>query len=303
MLEADIKSMTIELKGNLDLIGVAACWGAQDTRCEFGPQVIKKGILLSTLRAMGYQATWQDCLTLAPSSEPIDYYNVISTYCRNLSELSANAVKNHYFFAVYGGDHSCAIGTWSGVSLALGETPFGLMWIDAHLDSHTPDSSHSGAIHGMPLAILLGLGDERLTSIGGQQAKLKPEYVCVVGARSYEAEEQALLTSLGVHIFYEKEIETKGLEQVLIEAKNLVSRAPGGYGLSIDLDAIDPKDAPGVGSPELGGLSGALLCQCLQQHFKGDNDLLGLEIVELNPALDEAEKTSNLASELMLSLC
>jgi len=296
--------MTIELKKNLDLIGVAACWGAQDMRCELGPQVIKKGSLLSTLRAMGYQATWQDCLALPPSSKPVDYYNVISTYCQNLSDLSASAVKNHHFFAVYGGDHSCAIGTWSGVSLALGEVPFGLIWIDAHLDSHTPDSSHSGAIHGMPLAILLGLGDERLTSIGGQQAKLKPEHVCVVGARSYEAEEQALLSSLGVRIFYEKEIETKGLEQVLIEAKSLVSRAPGGYGLSIDLDAIDPRDAPGVGSPEPSGLSGALLCQCFfQQHFKDDNDLLGLEIVELNPALDKAKKTSNLASELMLSLC
>jgi len=295
--------MTIKLKENLDLIGVAACWGAQDMRCELGPQAIKKGNLLSALRTMGYETTWQDCMTPVPSLEQLDYYNVISAFCRNLSELSANAVRNHHFFTVYGGDHSCAIGTWSGVSLALGDAPFGLIWIDAHLDSHTPNSSQSGAIHGMPLATLLGMGDVRLTSVGGQEPKLKPEHVCVVGARSYEAEEQALLASLGVRIFYEKEIETKGLEQVLIEARSIVNRASAGYGLSIDLDAIDPKEAPGVGSPELGGLSGALLCQCLQQHFKGDNKLLGLEIAELNPALDEAEKTRNLASELMLSLC
>ncbi len=294
--------MAIKLKENLDLIGVAACWGAQDMRCKLGPQAIKKGKLLSTLRAAGYEITWQDCLAPTPSFEPLDYYNVISTFCRNLSELSANAVRKNHFFTIYGGDHSCAIGTWSGVSRAVGDAPFGLIWIDAHLDSHTPNSSRSGAIHGMPLAILLGFGDARLTSIGGQKAKLKPEHVCVVGARSYEAEEQALLTSLGVRVFYEKEIETKGLEQVLIEAKSIVNRASAGYGLSIDLDAIDPKEAPGVGSPELDGLSGALLCQCLQRHFKGDNDLLGLEVVELNPALDEAEKTRNLASELMLSL-
>ena len=295
--------MEIELKTKLSLIGAVSCWGAQDMRCGLGPQVIKSSALLSTLKSMGYHVNWRDCL--APSQQPseqTDFYDVISRFCQNLSELSCDAVRNNQFFTVYGGDHSCAIGTWSGVYRSLGGAPFGLIWIDAHLDSHTPKTSHSGAIHGMPLAVLLGQGDKRLTTIAGQEAKLKPEHVCIVGARSYEYEEQAFLASLGVRVFYDEEVRERGLEAVLVDAKRIVSRAEAGYGVSIDLDSIDPADAPGVGSPEPGGLSGLSLCHVLRHHFNGDEALLGMEIAELNPVLDQSNRTSDLANQLLLSV-
>ena len=201
---------------------------------------------------------------------------------------------------VVGGDHSCAIGTWSGAAAGL-DGPLGLIWVDAHMDSHTPATSPSGAVHGMPLACLLGYGPPSLAELGGPRPKLRPENVCLVGVRSFEPEEARLLDELGVRIFHMDEVERRGLSVVMHEALDRCQRQTAGFGLTIDLDAIDPFDAPGVGSPENGGICGKDLANSLEQI--GDHpNLVGVEIAELNPDKDIDGKTAELVYRLLASM-
>jgi arginase len=187
---------------------------------------------------------------------------------------------------VIGGDHSCAVGTWSGVHGALGAgRDLGLLWIDAHLDSHTPQTSHTGLIYGMPLAVLLGHGDPVFTGCLNAGPKVLPHHVCVFGARSYEPEERALLDRIGVRVIGMAEIARRGVADAMREALGIVSRASGGFGITIDMDALDPRDAPGVGTPAPGGLRAAELIGELER-VGGSTRLRALEICEYNPARD-----------------
>jgi arginase len=201
------------------------------------------------------------------------------------------------FPVVIGGDHSVAIGTWSGVAKAAGE-PIGLLWIDAHLDSHTPETSYSGAIHGMPLACLLGRGDRRLLNMGLNGVQLCAEHTVVLGVRSYEPEEIDFLQRMGVRVFDTEELLQRGFVACLDEALAIVSGAPAGFGVTLDLDAIDPRLAPGVGSPEPDGLC---TCDVLAAigGIAGNRGLWALEIVEYNPDRDLYGMTAGLISDLL----
>lgn len=205
-------------------------------------------------------------------------------------------------FIILGGDHSSAVGTWSGVASALkSRGDLGLIWFDAHMDSHTPETTPSNNIHGMPLASLLGFGDSALTEILIPTAKVKPENLCLIGIRSFEPPEQKLLENLGVRIFYMSEIEQRGITDVLTEALAIVTKNTAGFGISFDLDAIDPTEAPGVGSPAPKGISAPTLLNSLktwQNHPK----LLGLEIAEYNPHLDIDHRTADIAINLCENL-
>lgn len=205
---------------------------------------------------------------------------------------------------IIGGDHSCAIGTWKGAARAFGKRgahgALGLIWIDAHMDGHTPETTPSGKLHGMPVACLLGHGDRRLTGIGGD-APLDPRRVCLVGVRSFEPEEAALLRRLGVRVFFMKEVERRGLAAVMKEAV-AVARGDGGrYGVSLDLDALDPRDAPGVGTPVAGGIRAADLRRALSA-IAGDDALAALEIVEYNPHQDRRGATARLVGDAILAI-
>jgi arginase len=192
---------------------------------------------------------------------------------------------------VIGGDHSCAIGTWSGVNAAVRERgTLGLLWIDAHLDSHTPQTSHTGLIYGMPLAALLGYGDPAFTDCAHPGPKLRPEHVCVLGARSYEPEERALLDRIGVRVIGMDEVRRLGQPAAFAQALAVVRRASAGYGITLDLDALDPRDAPGVGTPAVGGLRAGALIESLAAVGRCDR-LVALEIAELNPGRDRAQRT------------
>jgi arginase len=169
------------------------------------------------------------------------------------------------------------------------------------MDSHTFGTSPSKRIHGMPLACLLGVGDRRLTAIAGAGAKLQPQDVCLIGVRSFESEEAALLQELGVRVFFMGEIRQRGLTEVFGEALALVRRNTAGYGISIDLDVLDPVEEPGVGSPVPGGLRRADLTNALHLAH-GDDRLLALEIVEYNPYLDERFVTAHAIHDLCQSL-
>ena len=198
-----------------------------------------------------------------------------------------------------GGDHSCAIGTWSAVAHANRlRGDIGLIWIDAHMDSHTYLTSVSQNIHGMPVASLLGEGDQSLSQILDSYPKLKPQNLCIIGLRSYEAGEAALLKRLGVKLFLMDDVRKRNFQTVFLEAWQQVSYTSCGVGLSIDMDGIDPFDAPGVGSPESDGLSGADLVSELT-HFFLTHSLLGLEIAEFNPMMDQKGKTAQLLVDLI----
>lgn len=177
----------------------------------------------------------------------------------------------------------------------------GLVWIDAHMDSHTAETSPSGNIHGMPLAALLGYGGPELTQIQMTDPKLSPEFLSLIGVRSFEAPEAQFLQRLGVRVYDMQEVKTRGLEIILAEAIARAEQSPSGFGVSLDLDALDPNDAPGVGVPESGGLLAEALCQALTQ-LKHNKNLLGIEIVEYNPCLDNDYKTEQLIQKILLSI-
>jgi len=179
----------------------------------------------------------------------------------------------------------------------LGEPP-GLLWIDAHLDSHTPETSYSGAIHGMPLACLLGRGDKRLLNLGLNGAQVSAAHTVVLGARSYEPEEFELLQRLGVRIIGEAEIEQRGFAACLDEALAIAAAAPAGFGVTLDLDAIDPHLAPGVGSPEPDGLVTYDVLTAMH-WIAGQPGLKALEIVEYNPDRDRHGATAGLIAGLI----
>ena len=198
------------------------------------------------------------------------------------SELKRTVANSKDVPVVIGGDHSCAIGTWSGVAEKHGD--FGLIWVDAHMDSHTPQTSITQNVHGMPLANLLGYGD--FTHLANP--KLKPENLIPIGIRSYEPEEKELLDKLGVKIYYDE--NCKNIHKVIEEAINhFPAKLP--LGVSIDMDAFTHKDAPGVGTPEPGGIDLKIFTAAMQAQ--SHRKLCCLEVVEFNPTFDKDNITAN----------
>ncbi len=277
----------------VDFIGVASGVGAQDHGCEAGPEALHSSCIESHL--CENHAQW---LTTLYPPQTQDDLHTIELLCRELAGQVQRSIENAHRFAVFSGDHSSAIGTWSGARTALGQQgTLGLIWVDAHMDSHTPQTSPSGALHGMPLACLLGHGPSELTGLGQFSPLLLPQNVALVGVRSFEAGEHALLSSLGVQIYYIDEVRQRGLAAVMQAAQARVTQHSSHFGVSIDLDAVDPAEAPGVGSPERGGLHGDELVAALTT-LAADERLVGVEISEYNPGHDVAQKTARLALAL-----
>jgi ornithine--oxo-acid transaminase len=282
---------------DIRLIGVASALGAPDPGCAQAPDVLAAAGLERSLRRRGCAVQWQETLRPAP---PADDMTALADVCERLAQCVAQQLDQGRTPVVIGGDHSCAVGTWRGAARALAPRgALGLIWIDAHLDSHTPQTSPSGRAHGMPLAALLGHGDARLTGIAGPW--LEPGHVCVVGARSYEPEEAELLSRLGVRVFFAQEVKRRGLGAVLREALAIAAENTAGYGLTLDMDVVDPADAPGVSTPAHDGLSDdELLAGLATLH--GDPRLVAVEVVEFNPRLDSAFRTGRLIEDVLAGL-
>ena len=283
------------------ILGVRSGVGGRDPGAVGAVDALKGSSLVAKLRAGGREAAWGEILQPAAA--------LAASPTQAMSELGPRIARAVHAAAsqaemplVIGGDHSCAVGTWSGVHGAVqARGPLGLLWIDAHLDSHTPQTSHTGLVYGMPLASLLGQGDAAFTDCMTRGPKLRPEHVCVYGARSYEPEERALLERLGVRIIGMREIESRGMHATLQEALAIVRSAQGGYGITIDLDALDPRDAPGVGTPAPGGLrAGALTAELAS--LATDSHLVALEIAEYNPDRDRRGVTRQHAIALACSV-
>lgn len=228
--------------------------------------------------------------------------NRLGGLCQQLAHQVAADIKQHRKIAVIGGDHTCAIGTWNGVGNALGKDKrFGLIWIDAHLDAHTPQTTLSGKLHGMPLAVLLGHGYPGLVHLLGRSPVLDSAHIAIIGVRSVERGELALLGELGVRVYFMAEIEQRGLGAVLAEAHQIVTAGARPFGISIDLDVIDPVQAPGVNTPAPGGLDSTSLSHELQSLYQ-HKGFLGVEIAEFNPLNDHEQRTLQVISRLLAPL-
>lgn len=265
--------------------------GAQIVECKQGPQALKD--FISKTNALDVE--WGE--TVTSNAELDGKLATVSDFMPKLSSAVLETAQTH-FPVILGGDHSCAVGTWSALATHYkAQGDIGLIWIDAHLDSHTPETSESGAPHGMPLASLLGYGNKDLTDVQGWRTKLKPQNVVVIGARSSELGEERLLERLGVQVMDIHEVSIRGFAACLQDAIEIVSEHTVGYGITFDLDALDPNEAPGVGSPEEEGL---LLDDVVSAFEAQKPQLVGFELVEYNPALEDDKFTTANASLAIL---
>ena len=281
---------------NIMIIGAAGAAGAPDPSTAEGPDALRH---YRVFHDTPLQHVEWDAILRVPRRERDPPLHAVAALGTRLAAEVERVLGSGHFPLVVGGDHSCAIGTWSGAHRVLApKGPLGLIWIDAHMDSHTFATTPSGQIHGMPLAVLLGHGDAALTSIGGAEAKLLPAHVCLIGVRSYEAGEAALLQRLGVRVFDMAEIRRRGLDEVFDEALAIVRRGTAGFGVSVDLDALDPDEAPGVGSAVPDGLRGAELAAALSR-LRDDPAFVAMEIVEYNPRRDRDRVTARTAGALV----
>src|SRR3990167_3596662 len=273
------------------LIGYASGIAGADEHCSGGPDAVQQSVYLKALMDKGLPLVWEQ--TVRPderdlSSRPDQAVRQIN---EKLAHLTATLARQNQFFSIIGGDHTSAIGTWSGVQDVKREAgEIGLIWIDAHMDSHTPETTESGRIHGMPLAALLGYGYESLTLLLHEAPKIKPENVCLIGVRSFERGEAELLKRLCVHTYFMEEVKQRGCVAILKEAVNKVSQKTVGCGISIDLDALDPEEIPGVDAREPHGISTTDLYEGIAQIIS-DPRLIAMEIAEFNPSRDEEHRT------------
>jgi ornithine--oxo-acid transaminase len=278
------------------VIGAACGLGGPDPRCAEGPAAMRKR--LASRHRLAGAVCWQTTVRAAARRGNGFPRRELVAFSTRLAAAVRERVAHRERFAVIGGDHSCAIGTWNGVSAAFHRRgPFGLIWIDAHLDAHTPQTTPSGCAHGMPLAFLLGHGDAALARLNGRASPcLAPQHLCLIGTRSHEAGEEALLARLGVRVYPMEEVRRRGLAEIMDEALERVRNGTMGFGVSVDLDAVDPAEAPGVTTPEPRGLAAADVAAALRRAARLE-DFAGLEIAELNPALDADGRTAALVED------
>ncbi|GEK35229.1 arginase [Kurthia sibirica] len=292
-------------KLQISLIGVPIDFGQMRRGVDMGPSAIRYAGAIERLEAIGHTVIDEGDIHV-PNAAKLEVHpklrnlGAVVEACSQLSMLVNKAVKQKQFPLILGGDHSIAIGTLSG--LAQHYKNLGVIWYDAHADMNTADTSPSGNIHGMPLAVAMGMGHEKLTSIGGDAAKIKPENLVIIGARSVDAGERALIKEKGIKVYSMHEVDRLGMTAVMEDAlQYLKDRKVDGLHLSLDLDGLDPMYTPGVGTPVPGGITyreSHLAMEILQES----NMLTSAEFVEVNPVLDTKNATANVAVELMGSL-
>jgi arginase len=286
------------------LIGAGSGWGAGVREAEDGPRGLQEFGLAERLATSGVRARWAAMVEpekrwhehgALPQSEVFD---LVARHNAALADAVARSIAARALPVVLGGDHAIAMGTWGGVARAMRRAPLGLIWMDAHLDAHTVETTPSMNPHGMSGAVLLGHGAPEFLAVGGHA--VRPEHLCYIGVRSYEVAEWALLRRLGVRMFYIDEVRERGLATVMADALGIVTRGTRGFGLTIDLDGFDPADVPGVGLPVADGLRGAEAAAVLRGIAR-DPRLRALEIVEYAPALDRDQRTAQLVLDLLAS--
>lgn len=299
----------------LGVIGVPLGFGAGTVGSDLGSTAIRlakfRGSrLLKHMENLGYEVTDHGDVEIhnpdyeaQPGDNP-KYLPEVVRSSQNMAREVKRILDEGEMPVILGGDHSIASGTFSGVSSHFHEKgeEVGLIWFDAHADMNTPDTSPSGNTHGMPLAVLLGRGEPQLVGLEGFSPKLNPKYLAHVGARDLDLGEKQYIHEIGLrdHFFTMSDIDEHGIVECVEKAIDIVSQAPGGYAVTFDVDAIDPRFAPGSGTLVRGGMTyreSHLALETIAER----GGMCSFEIVEVNPLLDKSNITAKLAGELILS--
>ena len=293
---------------SIAIVGAPLDLGAGRRGVDMGPSALRLAGLGPRIAALGYSVEdLGNVFVDQPESTPsgpnsAKYLNQIVSACSALADMVDRAIREGRFPLVLGGDHSVAVGTIAGVSHAAKQRQekIGVIWIDAHADMNTPETSPSGNIHGMPLACCIGKGPAELTNILGYAPKVDPANVVLIGVRDVDAIERQCVRESGVTAFTMRDIDERGLREVMDRALAIAGAGTAGIHLSLDMDVVDPDEAPGVGTPVRGGMTyrEAHLAMEIVSDCK---NLTSMEIVEVNPVLDEVNRTANLGVELVLS--
>jgi arginase len=293
------------MKKNISIIGVPMDLGQMRRGVDMGPSAIRYAGVAERLENLGHTINDLGNIEIAQpervhtSDSNLRNLKAVAEGNQKLADKVDGVIQGNDFPLVFGGDHSIAIGTLAGVSKHYEN--LGVIWYDAHGDLNTSDTSPSGNIHGMPLAVSLGIGDESLTGIGGYTPKVKPENIVIIGARSLDEGERELIKERGIKVFTMHEVDRMGMTKVMEEAISYLKDRTDGVHLSLDLDGLDPSDAPGVGTPVLGGIS-YRESHLAMEMLAESNLVTSAEFVEVNPILDDKNRTASVAVALMGSL-
>ena len=294
--------------GRVRLIGAPMDLGAGRRGVDMGPSALRVAELGSRLRELGYVVEdFGDVRAKHPEQQQhgdsnLKYKGPILETCRELAVAVEQALDDGTLPVVLGGDHSVAIGSTAGLGAYLKKRnqTLGLIWFDAHADMNTPETTPSGNIHGMALAIALGLGDPDLTGIGGYAPKVEPRNAVLVGPRSIDAMERLNVQGSGVHTFTMRDIDERGMRTVMQDALRIALDGTAGLHVSFDMDCIDPSYAPGTGTTVPGGIT-YREAHLAMEMVSDSQRLMAFDLMEVNPVLDEHNQTANLAVELLLS--
>lgn len=293
---------------SIAVIGAPLDLGAGRRGVDMGPSAVRVANLNGRLAALGYRV---EDLGNVPVEQPESlragpqrarYLPQIAETCRRLAEMVESALQRRRFPLILGGDHSVAVGTIGGVSnhLSKKRRRLGVIWIDAHADMNTPQTTPSGNVHGMPLACVVGMGPKELTQLSGNAPMVHPKNVALVGIRDVDILEKPHVKNSGVRAFTMRDIDERGMRVVMQEAIEIACSGTAGFHCSLDMDSVDPDEAPGVGTPVRGGIT-YREAHLAMEIVCDSRRMTSMEVVEVNPVIDIANRTANLAVELVMS--
>ncbi|HEX8264702.1 MAG TPA: arginase [Pyrinomonadaceae bacterium] len=290
------------------ILGVPLGFAASTVGSELGPQAIRQQKLKERIETLGYRVQDFGDLNLQHPDRPAEpgenprFLREMVAASDLICPSMSNVFRETDIPLILGGDHSIAMATLSGVSSHFRKEnqEIGLIWFDAHADINTPETSHSGNLHGMPLAVLFGKGAPELTNLCGFAPKLNPKFCAHIGARDLDLGEKRMIRELGLRAFTMNEIDRRGMNGCIEDAIVIASQAPGGFAVTFDVDVLDPLDAPGSGTLVRGGISYREAHLALERIAE-TGKMRSFEIVEVNPTLDTNNRTAELAVELILS--
>lgn len=287
--------------GKIRILGVPLDLGQSRRGVDMGPSALRIAHLAARLRELGHEVhdvgnleiPDRDAVPNAPRA--IDLLPAIAQACQRLAQQASQAVREGSAPLVLGGDHSLSAGSVAGVATAFAERGqrIGLIWLDAHGDLNTPESSLSGNVHGMPLAHLLGHGDPRLSGLAGSGPAVRPEHLAIVGARDLDPAERQHAREWGVRVFTMRDIDERGMQSVMAEAIDIATRGTAGMHISFDADFLDPREAPGVGTPVRGGVTDRE-AHLAMEMICDSQKMIAMDVVEINPVLDDHNQTAEL---------
>ncbi len=290
------------------IIGVPMDLGQSRRGVDMGPSALRGAGLQASIKKLGLQVEDIGNLSVKqPEEMPIGekrakYLQEIAETCGEVAAAAEKSLTESFLPLVLGGDHSIAAGVAAGVAnyFRKDKKQIGYLWLDAHGDMNTPESSPSGNVHGMPLAVIMGYGAPELVDLLGFKPKAEPGNIVIVGARDLDAQERKIVKKSGVHVFTMRDIDERGMREVMSDALKYAMDDTAGIAVSLDMDFVDPADAPGVGTPVRGGVT-YREAHLAMEMIADTESMVSLEVVEINPILDEHNRTALLGVELVLS--